>query len=67
MEAASKQRFRVIPFLKCDRLLAIGGWDKTFVGWGGEDRDTIERYLQDGQFLSRFPKIVYLHLCLIST
>ena len=36
----------------CDRLLEISGWDEKFVGWGGKDQNIIERYLQDGRFLS---------------
>lgn len=57
-----QERFGVVPFFKRDRLLDIGGWDQTFVGWGGEDQDIIERYLQDGRFLARCPELVYLHL-----
>ena len=49
-------------FFKRDRLLAINGWDEKFIGWGGEDRDIIERYLIDAQFLARFPEFIYLHL-----
>lgn len=57
-----RERFGVVPFFQRDRLLEIGGWDEKFVGWGGEDQDIIERYLQDGRFLSRCPELVYLHL-----
>lgn len=57
-----QERFGVVPFFQRDRLLEIGGWDEKFVGWGGEDQDIIERYLQDGRFLSRCPELVYLHL-----
>lgn len=57
-----QERFGVVPFFKRDRLLEIGGYDEKFVGWGGQDQDIIERYLQDGRFLSRCPELVYLHL-----
>jgi hypothetical protein len=56
------ERFGVLPMFKRDRLLSIGGWDETFVGWGAEDQDLIERYLQDDLFLCRCPNLVYLHL-----
>lgn len=56
------ERFGVMPLFKRDRLLAIGGWDETFIGWGAEDQDVIERYLQAHQSLCRCPDLVYLHL-----
>lgn len=57
-----QERFGVVPFFNQSRLIEIGGWDEAFVGWGGEDQDIIERYLQDGRYLCRSPELVYLHL-----
>lgn len=56
------ERFGVVPLFERDRLLRLGGWDEAFIGWGGEDQDMIERYLQDGRSLCRCPDLVYLHL-----
>lgn len=56
------ERFGVVPYFNRHRLLKIGGWDEKFVGWGGEDQDIIERYLQAGYHLCRCPQLVYLHL-----
>lgn len=56
------ERFGVLPLFRRDRLLAIGGWDETFVGWGAEDQDLIERYLTPEQALCRCPDLLYLHL-----
>jgi predicted glycosyltransferase involved in capsule biosynthesis len=56
------ERFGVMPLFKRDRLLVINGWDETFIGWGAEDQDLIERYLIDTQSLCRCPDLVYLHL-----
>ncbi|WP_199336958.1 galactosyltransferase-related protein [Oscillatoria sp. FACHB-1407] len=56
------ERFGVVPFFQRDRLLQIGGWDEAFVGWGGEDQDVIERYLERDCHLCRCPELVYLHL-----
>ncbi|MDX2213430.1 MAG: galactosyltransferase-related protein [Oculatellaceae cyanobacterium bins.114] len=56
------ERFGVVPFFQRDRLLQIGGWDEAFVGWGGEDQDIIERYLERDRYLCRCPELVYLHL-----
>lgn len=57
-----RERFGVLPFFQRDRLLAIGGWDENFLGWGGEDQDVIERYLADGRYFCRSPELIYLHL-----
>jgi hypothetical protein len=57
-----RERFGVVPLFKRERLIEINGWDEAFVGWGAEDQDIMERYLQDGYFLCRSPEIVYLHL-----
>lgn len=56
------ERFGVVPYFNRERLLKIGGWDEKFVGWGGEDQDIIERYLQTGYHLCKCPELVYLHL-----
>jgi predicted glycosyltransferase involved in capsule biosynthesis len=56
------ERFGVMPLFRRDRLLAINGWDETFIGWGAEDQDLIERYLMPQQSLCRCPDLVYLHL-----
>jgi hypothetical protein len=56
------ERFGVMPLFERARLLAIGGWDETFIGWGAEDQDVIERYLAPGQTLCRVAELVYLHL-----
>jgi predicted glycosyltransferase involved in capsule biosynthesis len=56
------ERFGVVPFFNKARLLDIGGWDEVFVGWGGEDQDIMERYLQGRQYMCRSPELVYLHL-----
>lgn len=58
----SKERFGVMPLFWRDRLLAIGGWDEAYVGWGAEDQDLMERYLSTEKSLCRFPELTYLHL-----
>ncbi len=54
--------FGVMPLFERNRLLAIGGWDETFIGWGAEDQDAIERYLTPAQSICRVAELVYLHL-----
>ena len=56
------ERFGVMPLFWRDRLQAIGGWDETFVGWGAEDQEIMERYLLPEQGFCRSPELVYLHL-----
>lgn len=56
------ERFGVMPLFWRDRLLSIGGWDETFIGWGAEDQDMIERYLTPEQTLCRCHELIYLHL-----
>lgn len=56
------EKFGVVPFFRRDRLLELGGWDERFIGWGAEDQDMIERYLQGGRSLCRCPELSYLHL-----
>lgn len=58
----TEEKFGVLPFFCRDRLISIDGWDEYFIGWGAEDQDIIERYLQDGRYLCRCPELVYLHL-----
>lgn len=57
------EKFGVVPFFCRDRLLAIGGWDERFLGWGAEDQDMMEGYLSTGVSLCRCPELLYLHLC----
>jgi predicted glycosyltransferase involved in capsule biosynthesis len=54
--------FGVMPLFERKRLRSIGGWDETFIGWGAEDQDTIERYLTAEKSLCRVAELVYLHL-----
>lgn len=56
------ERFGVMPLFRRDRLLQIAGWDETFIGWGAEDQELIERYLTAGQTLCRCPDLTYVHL-----
>ncbi|MEB3225271.1 MAG: galactosyltransferase-related protein [Synechococcus sp.] len=56
------ERFGTLPFFERQRLLDIDGWDETFIGWGAEDQDLIERYLGQDLYLCRSPHLVYLHL-----
>ena len=56
------EKFGVVPFFQRKKLDEIGGWDEQFVGWGAEDQDLIERYLQKGYTLCRCPELVYIHL-----
>lgn len=55
------ERFGVCPIFRVRRLEKIGGWDESFVGWGGEDQDVIERYLGERSVLLRSPDITYWH------
>ncbi len=58
----ANERFGVLPLFATERLRGIGGWDESFLGWGAEDQDMIERYLGSDLSLSRVPELVYLHL-----
>ena len=49
------EQFGVMPLLWRDRLLSIQGWDETYIGWGAEDQDLIERYLICGTALPAPP------------
>ncbi len=56
------ERFMVCPVFKRLELLAIGGWDERFVGWGCEDQDILERYCQStGLISARSRDLLYLH------
>lgn len=57
-----KERFGVAPVFMRDRLEAIGGWDNSFIGWGAEDQDVIERYLNNELLMVLAPDAVYGHL-----
>ena len=57
-----QEQFGVMPLFWRDRLLSIGGWDETYIGWGAEDQDLIERYLRPEQALCRCHELTYLHL-----
>jgi len=57
-----KEKFGVVPFFRREHLNQIGGWNERFVGWGAEDQDLIERYLQSGYALCRCPELTYIHL-----
>lgn len=57
-----RERFGIAPLFQRQRLIEIGGWDETFIGWGGEDQEVIERYLESDRFLCRCPDLLYLHL-----
>jgi predicted glycosyltransferase involved in capsule biosynthesis len=56
------ERFGVMPLFERSRLQSIGGWDETFIGWGAEDQDVIERYLMPARSMCRVAELVYLHL-----
>jgi len=56
------ERFGVMPLFWRGQLEAINGWDETFVGWGAEDQDLMERYLLPGIGLCRCQELTYLHL-----
>ncbi len=63
----AKERFGVMPLFARDRLLAIGGWDENYIGWGAEDQDLMERYLAPSDLwqqptFCRCPELIYLHL-----
>ena len=58
----SGERFGVMPLFWRQRLEAINGWDETFVGWGAEDQDLMERYLLTEVGLCRCHELTYLHL-----
>jgi hypothetical protein len=61
------EKFGVVPFLIGLRLLGIGGWDENFMGWGGEDQDIIERYLQPDYALCRCPSCFTFIYCTLLT
>ncbi|WP_339384248.1 galactosyltransferase-related protein [Microcoleus sp. LEGE 07076] len=57
-----RERFGVSPIFQRQRLIEIGGWDETFIGWGAEDQDIVERYLGEDRYFCRSPELIYLHL-----
>nr|WP_228042284.1 MULTISPECIES: galactosyltransferase-related protein [unclassified Tychonema] len=57
-----RERFGVSPIFQRQRLIEIGGWDETFIGWGAEDQDIVERYLGEDSYFCRSPELIYLHL-----
>lgn len=58
----TSEKFGIAPFFERRSLIAINGWDENFIGWGAEDQDIIERYLNNGYYFCRSPELVYLHL-----
>lgn len=57
------EKFGVCPIFSKEKIINISGWDENFVGWGAEDQDLTERYLEfsNCEFL-RSPNFVYLHI-----
>jgi predicted glycosyltransferase involved in capsule biosynthesis len=51
-----QERFGVVPLFQSQRLIEIGGWDETFIGWGAEDQDIVERYLGEDRYFCRSPE-----------
>jgi N-terminal domain of galactosyltransferase len=59
----TRQRFGHVPMFSAESLKQIGGWSESFIGWGAEDQELIERYLAaTGKVFVRSPDFVYLHL-----
>jgi hypothetical protein len=57
------ERFGHVPLFVTKELRRIGGWDESFIGWGAEDQEVIERYLAaTGKLFARVPACTYLHL-----
>ena len=54
--------FGIAPCFPRSVFKAIKGLDETFVGWGPEDEDVLERACREGLTLVRAPDLVYLHL-----
>lgn len=61
-QLTQRERFGVIPLFQSERLIEIGGWDETFIGWGAEDQDIVERYLGEDKYFCRSPELIYIHL-----
>jgi len=57
-----RERFGVLPLFQRQRLMEVGGWDETFIGWGAEDQDIVERYLGEDRYFCRSPELIYIHL-----
>lgn len=58
----SGKRFGVVPFFNRQRLLKISGWDEHYIGWGSEDQDIIERYIEPGLQMIHSLDLLYIHL-----
>ena len=59
----TRQRFGHVPMLAKKALQKIGGWNESFIGWGAEDQELLERYTSfTGKVFVRSPEFVYLHL-----
>lgn len=59
----TKQRFGHVPMLSAKSLKQISGWNESFIGWGAEDQELLERYIAaTGKVFVRSPDFVYLHL-----
>jgi hypothetical protein len=57
------ERFGHVPLFETETLRRLGGWDESFVGWGAEDQEVIERYVSaTGKVFVRAPGFTYLHL-----
>ena len=57
------ERFGHVPMFQRSALESIGGWNETFLGWGADDQDVIERYLKESDSVfMRSPDFAYLHL-----
>lgn len=62
IQLVNQERFGVCPLFERRTLVRLGGWEESFVGWGSEDQDLLDRYLAAGRALVRSPEILYLHL-----
>ncbi|WP_335965070.1 glycosyltransferase [Galbibacter sp. PAP.153] len=57
------EKFGVCPIFKKSISEKINGWDENYIGWGGEDQDFIEKYMNaTNQIILRSPNILYLHI-----
>jgi hypothetical protein len=57
------ERFGQVPLFETETLRRLRGWDESFIGWGAEDQEVIERYVSAaGKVFVRAPDFTYLHL-----
>jgi hypothetical protein len=56
-----QDRFGICPFFPRERLLAAGGWDEQYVGWGAEDEDILYR-LGTSLTMVRAYDLLYFHM-----